>query len=94
MIKEYLVKEIGNILDRKLNMESMIRENQCEINELSEHIRLIQDGSNTSDTIFSPGYSNSCDEKKIQEYLKKKQSLLADNKSLISDISLSSSRMT
>ena len=84
MIKEYLVKEIGNILDRKLNMESMIRENQCEINELSEHIRLIQDGSNTSDTIFSPGYSNSCDEKKIQEYLKKKQSLLADNKSLIS----------
>lgn len=84
MIKEYLVKEISNTLDRKINMESKIRENNCEISELNEHIKMIQENCNSSDTIFSPGIENSFDEKKIQEYKKKRQSLIADNAALLS----------
>ena len=84
MIKEFLVKEISNTLDRKINIESKIRENNTEINELNEHIRLIREGMDISSTIFIPGTIVSKDENKIKEYANKKHLLSQENDSLSS----------
>lgn len=86
MLKQFLVKEISNTLDRKLNIESQLRENNMELNEINEHIRLIKQGMNQSETIFRPGSVVSNDERLISELKQKKKSITEDNVALQSII--------
>lgn len=86
MLKSFLVKEISNTLDRKLNIESQLRENSMELNEINEHIRLVESGMNKSDSVFRPGSVMSNDDKLLKELQQKKKSLVQDNVALQSII--------
>ncbi|MBE6014769.1 MAG: hypothetical protein E7241_05325 [Lachnospiraceae bacterium] len=82
MIKEYLVREMSDTLDRKLNMESRIRENSASINNLDKHISIIRKDINESDSVLCPGAAETMDQKKIKELTEERKKLLLDNESL------------